>query len=897
MKKFKILSAILALILVFSVMPATFASAAESKIFDVIGLDLNLKEGQKITRYDLAKMAISLGGLELEKTGSAKFADVPEKYWAFPEVNTVTMYGYMDGNFDGTFMPESEASIADAAQVLMNLLGYGSFGKQADWKASNYLAKANSIGLLKGVVASGKLDVESLKIMILNMLAENVVTIGSIGNEGATYVVDNEVTYLQSRYGYFFKEGVMKAAGKSAITGSSPVSAGKVKVGSRAYNAQGVDYSDFLGYEVRVIVDKDEDNANLLYMEKISSDEDNELYLRADKIEDYSAYRLTYRDESDKIEYASISGTSQVFVNGQKTAFDERLMQPLSGSVRLLDTDDDRIYDMVYITYELYYEVSGAFKDEYVSDAITGATLNIDKVEFSVYENGKITDISSVKNENVVVVMPGAIAFDANDFPYADNSTLTRASIETGIKKVEGLVTAKSAYGCTIGDATYNFSGYFRALVSNGYVGMPELNKDAILYLNSENEIVYAKLDAQAIAANRKYKYAYLIRAAESRGGGEKLVVRMFTQDAEFISTETPNKFKFNGRNADVNDVVSNEVLFPGGVFKNQLIAYEIDEETGLLTSIMSAVDYTEETDYAGYDLVNFSLEYKNSSALYRNNFIHLYTSNSDTILFDIPSDLGLEQKYAVKTGSGVFTWNTNYNVALYDADDAYDVGVALIDRTTTGGSSLDARRDLSINHFQRGIVTFVVEDKNIVLNEAGEEVYELTGKSHNGGNIETLSLVATDNELPDTDKSSFGHIYSEYEGVKWYQLTTGDVIHFNLDSNGYVERFRLVFRQADMKDGSDNIKYKVSGAPTSSTFVVAGAVEKALANGTILFRTSENSSASTLKKSPSSNNTMIFICENGKVRKGTASELRPNEAALFVSESGILYEMVVYRD
>ena len=68
MRRFKVLSVILAFLLAFSVMPTAFASADDA-IFDVIGLNLNIEEGQAITRFDLAKMAISLGGLEVEKSG------------------------------------------------------------------------------------------------------------------------------------------------------------------------------------------------------------------------------------------------------------------------------------------------------------------------------------------------------------------------------------------------------------------------------------------------------------------------------------------------------------------------------------------------------------------------------------------------------------------------------------------------------------------------------------------------------------------------------------------------------------------------------------------------------------------------------------------------------------
>ena len=247
MKTKNIISIILSLILFVSVLPAS-VSAAESQfpLLDAIGFSLNLEAGAEITRYDLAKTAISLGGLSITQTNASSYVDVGEKHWAFSVVNTVTSNGYMGGNADGTFRPEANATVSDATQVLLNLLGYGSFGKMANWTSGDYLSKAQSIGLLKGVNSGGKLTKEALQRLILNMLEQPVVVISSIGNEGANFEVDNNTTYLTQRYGYYFKTGVLQAAGKSTIIGSSSVPSGKIKVGGATYSANGNDFSKFL---------------------------------------------------------------------------------------------------------------------------------------------------------------------------------------------------------------------------------------------------------------------------------------------------------------------------------------------------------------------------------------------------------------------------------------------------------------------------------------------------------------------------------------------------------------------------------------------------------------------------------------------------------------------------
>ena len=563
MKKFKALSLILALLIALTVAPTTLASESEYPIFDALGFKFEIDETKEITRFDLAKIAIEIAKLEVTSEGTSAYVDVPAVHWAFPEINTVTKYGYMSGLTNKTFAPDAKASVADAAQVLMNLLGYGNFGKQANWATADYLMKARGIGLLSGVsISNGKLDAAALKKMISNMFYENVVTVASVGTDGVHYVVDEEMTYLQSAYGYYLKEGLMQAAGKSSVSGSNPVALGKIKVNGVTYDANGKDYSEFLGYEVRVIVDENDENANVIFVEKLKDYSENEIFMKASEIEDYSSYTYYYRDEDQTIEQASISISSQIFLNGQKITYNEMLMEPLSGSVKLLDTDGDDIYDIVYITYELFYEVAGAFKDEYIADAIGGNELRIKNKEFLIYENGAVAGMNEIENEKIVAVMPGAVKFESGStYPYADNDNLTRATVETNIEMVAGTVGGKSSTSCIVNGTEYEYSKYFEMLVANGKCAIPGLNKYVVIYLNSEGQVVYSKVDIDAMLANRTEKYGYLIKANAARGENNKIVVKIFTEDAQFIDGETPEKIKINGERKYAKDIFNNTTL------------------------------------------------------------------------------------------------------------------------------------------------------------------------------------------------------------------------------------------------------------------------------------------------------------------------------------------------
>jgi|GEM_PF-5351283 len=894
MKSKNIVSIILSLIILLSVVPTTiFASDNEYPILDAIGLKIDAEAGKELTRLDLAKIAIELGGLEYIESGSSQYVDVGEKHYAFKIINTVTSYGYMGGNPDGSFLPDANASVADAAQVLLNLLGYSSMGKNAGWTSGTYLSKAQSIGLLKGVSTSGSLTKSVLGRLIVNMLEQPIVIISSIGTDGADYKIDKSTTYLTSRYGYYFKSGQMQAAGKSSITGSSGVPAGRVKVDGRVYNANGVDYSKYLGYNVRVIIDKDEEFANVIFMEEGKSYSDNIIDIPARNIVGFNDFNLTYMDSDGNTETVTIPLTCDIIVNGQTAVYDSRLFKPASGSVKLLDSDGDEVYDKAFITYELFYEVNGAIKNEYIGDAITGNRMNLNKVETMVYDNTASADISSVKSGSFVAVKPGAIAFGTNDIPYADNTLITRATIVKGLKEVSGKIVAKGSDSIEIGDREYKISGYYKKLIQNGYVQPFALNSYITAYLNEYDEIAIAKIDVETSVQNKKANYGVLMSLAPARGSAENLIVKLFTKEGDILRTETVDKLKFNNVKVTRDQVLADTTLFPSGSLEVQLIEFELDE-VGLVTAINTAIDYTSPTiEYEGYDLLNFSKEFSGSS-LYRNGFGLLYTFNDSSILFEIPRNPNDESKYKIRTGASAYIYNVTYDISIYDTNEEYIVSAAVIDYSKSS-SGADEIRDLPENRFQGALKTFMIESVDIVLNDEGEEVRQLTGLAFDTTNkVSRKSLICQDDELKDTAQRY--HIYEAYKLKKWNELFPGDIIHYDLDNEGKVKMFRLMFRAEDaMNATGTDVKYATHGTGASTGFYAIGVVEKITKNGYVIFRHSATKNTSTIKKG----NTpyMLWIYENGKIREGTLDEVRTDDPVYFGAESGTLYEMIVYRD
>ena len=104
------------------------------------------------------------------------------------------------------------------------------------------------------------------------------------------------------------------------------------------------------------------------------------------------------------------------------------------------------------------------------------------------------------------------------------------------------------------------------------------------------------------------------------------------------------------------------------------------------------------------------------------------------------------------------------------------------------------------------------------------------------------------------------------------------------------------------MRDLSGNVIYKTKGVAGNSpaVYLVSGVIHKVYADGNFLYRSAAEKTVANINKArpfaEQASEVMIFIYENGTVRQGNASELRPEDSAFFISEYGKLYEVIVYR-
>lgn len=135
MKK-RILSGLLALVLVLGLTPSVGAAAAsENEAAQVLAaLDImvgdqsgNLNLGGTVTRAEFTKLVMAASP-QRKNVGDAAsvspYPDVPRSHWAAPYIQAAVQGGYVTGYLDGTFRPGNTITLAEGVTMVLRLLGY-----------------------------------------------------------------------------------------------------------------------------------------------------------------------------------------------------------------------------------------------------------------------------------------------------------------------------------------------------------------------------------------------------------------------------------------------------------------------------------------------------------------------------------------------------------------------------------------------------------------------------------------------------------------------------------------------------------------------------------------------------------------------------------------------------
>ncbi len=164
MKK-RLLSGLMALVLVCSLLPTALAAEAipdETEAAQVLAaLDImvgdangSLNLGANLSRAEFVKMAVAAtpGGAGVGAASTSPYPDVPKSHWAAGYVQAAVQGGLITGYLDGSFKPGNTITLAEGVTVALRLLGYQNTDFAGAYP-SGQMAKYHDLKLDRGVSA------------------------------------------------------------------------------------------------------------------------------------------------------------------------------------------------------------------------------------------------------------------------------------------------------------------------------------------------------------------------------------------------------------------------------------------------------------------------------------------------------------------------------------------------------------------------------------------------------------------------------------------------------------------------------------------------------------------------------------------------------------------------
>lgn len=903
MKKIKNFTAyILLVIMLIAVIPSNAGAAGDSydKILSSVGISVDYQDDYVLKRYELLKLAIANTGVDMLDGDSAVFTDVPVKSKYYTLTYTGYINGFMKGYPDGSFRPESNASVNDATGFMLAILGYGEILKNNSYVSAEDLLDRTDI--MKGV-SGGDLTGGKLKRMFVNLLNSNVLNIDHSGGNGFTY--DNkEEKYLAKLTNGDFIEGTVTAVGAASIPNYSETKYGYIIVGGGQYKCALDNAISYLGKRIKATVEKDGDSILFMYTQQ----DFTQITVDAENVTSYSDYTLKYTEaDGSKNKQIKLSVNSRFIVNGKNAVYDDRYFNLEYGKIKFIDSNSDGKYDLIMIDTALVYKVFELSEQDVLYDKITKESINLDGIDIEYKSNGAAAARGDVTQDSFVRVMPDALKFKADNTVDIDYSKLEKVCIDVmKTETVTGEVNSESEDELTVDGKIYKKTKYLKNTVKNGYIDEASAG-NIISAVVEDSNIIYYEITSRA-AENKMGKIGYLINLYPDESG-DRMYIRVLEDNKEIKNIKCSDKLRVNKRKTSYADLKNdsanegNKAIFYQGELRKQLIQYTSDAN-GAITDIYTADDKVSQniynaqnkktdsqnpdydTSYQGYDMTKFTLDFVSDSEIYRNGFGHLYKPDESTKIIIIPTNADKFDKYEY-TDSNYLEYDSTYeNIKFYNVTSDYKPEYIVIDYS--GGD--DSSRKSLPTPYAVGNETYIITGTvNVYDEEAQEEkqVYEaayIEGKSKELRkvtlNCDNLDLAQSDNNWKYTDN------------VRWRELKKGDLLNLRYDTDGNVERFRVLAR------GSEGInkKYGKYGAYSGGTLAIhIGKVADRLGDNLII--SFDESGEKKLGKIISGNIPQaIMVYENGRVEQGNADSISLYDTVVTRSWNGIVTEIIVYK-
>lgn len=779
------------------------------------------KSDEILSRESLALILSDFCGIDRNSTypTTGKFSDVDTTSATAGIIELMGNSGIIASYSDGLFRPSNPVTFGVAVKALINIAGYTPIANLKGGWPNGYIDQAAELGITDGVYKqyNDTITKGEFSTMLFNFLSVDMMRTTIMSSTGTSkYEILEGRTIASEKLNLFDAEGILSATDLTSLSGNEYAGVGRVIVNGVIYETD-QNLSDFLGEYVEVYYIKgiDDEFGTIVNIESIGK-KNNVVVVQDEDISDATTVEEFIYATGKNTKTLNIAPDATMIFNGvRKALFTEADLKPKNGSVKLIDSNKDNVYDVVAVTHFFDYVVNNASLDDtllVVSDQAGKASVAIDitdKTRIAVYKNGVKDSLASAKKGTVVSV--AADQMDLSNKTIGANSVNVVINISdtvasgiisgfTGQKPVmvNGVLSHYEYETITIGDVEYDFSPEY-----DFKNGKPTLGVSGTAAISYKGQVASITKEAQ-------FEYGFLIDAAAEGGLDSTFRVKMYTSDKKFLTMNILDSLKIDGKKYTDPEKMMERILlgsskfsadtgvsFANGNTRAQIVKFKKDLDKNLI-ELDTVLRGENETD----DSLTWSINIGKGGNKFggAGTFVSttdgrraVYGYDASTLMFKIPSDVTNESAYDMLTKS---TWTgetQNYDLKIFDMDKFNYAPVLFVQSDVAGAKKVDENEITNMA---------IVTDAYKGLNKDGDTVDIIKAISLKAGTNIELLVPADVMENKVVHKGTIVRWEGNAEDPSAFEVTasvvdgvlSGERISATTPSSSYYAGFRITY-------------------------------------------------------------------------------------------------------
>lgn len=573
-KKYKFILLCLAIFAFIFAFNTVFAAKSDLKSEKQFLSQLGINDGiessddSQITRGEFAYMVARMANLNTNVSSDDGFADVyGHKYQN--EINTLKKYGLTSGTSENTFTPDGKMSVSAAAKLVVSAMDFDKLAQVSGGYPYGYLKIANSAKLFAGVSTDDDiLTVGESYIIIYNALVADKSVIEGISGEDIIYGTQSGRNLLTENFGLKQKTGTVTSVGLVAVN-EQKATKGKIGIDYELFNTN-VSMDEYFGFEVSAWYDEQDKK---IYAVSVTDGAQVKVIDACD-ISGYDSYVIScFEPDGKTVKYRLDRGFTYM-INGRVSTFNRTSLNFEDGTVRLVDTQGDGIYDFVLAQKVKYFVISNI---DSTRNIIYDSKSEIKKIDLSEDNSVQYSiEIDGLKSDFDSLAVGMTLSVIMSDDKTICNIYASTQVLETTL---EELIEKK----LVLKGKEYKTNTYFKTNYTTLRVG-----GEYVFSVACDGTITSATPAGQS-----GYKYGIFLNFSAGQDGIKEPAIKIMCDTGEVMGFELNKKIRLNGVLVNNTDSSIRNLLLSGSNIKYQLIRYslndgkisKLDTETQSLTS------------------------------------------------------------------------------------------------------------------------------------------------------------------------------------------------------------------------------------------------------------------------------------------------------------------------